>query len=646
MNEYNKTLGINGVKLKNFKAFAEVDLELANLNYILGENSVGKSSLSQALVLLAQNLRDTKGTTFRLNGSVMRLGSLQQIARSQSREEVAIEVKVHYLPVDGWSESGWPEFQSSTIRVELDSDLITKNQSIKGNSSTVDIARFDYSDTRYALDISNAKVIGEKLESPAVARRSFVRLISPTGPTSRGLILLPANGDLPSIVAVGVFDDQAIASNIFQREPDDPRDISNLEFVDGGTIEVLEEQYRSITSAARPSEEDQVHLTVSFADLLVIAAADLHPGSEDIVWDQIDIRKLIKNVSLGNHFSLPQKLRASNLIDELPISTDLWEFLQESNKNNWDRFVLSLRSEDGNFLENLGWLALYFAEIGQAPDNFWDSDLELGEKLVQLNTRVSRSSRFFYDNLHYLGPLRGDGYSRQANDSIPDSLAPVGVHGELMVQAIVDRQRGDSGQFQKLIDWVSIQKNQHEKYPLPDGQATGGFLLALNAWIGKLGLGTQLTFRDLGVHGFEVLLDGKNLYHLGTGVSQILPVLVVCLVAKPGSLTILEQPELHLHPAAQQGLADFFLTIAQSGRRLLVETHSEYIINRTRRSVVMGTAESSDVKLIFAESGEFGSTIREASLTGSGGFSYWPKGFFAQTEDDLMDIIRAINEDN
>ncbi|WP_162528596.1 AAA family ATPase [Mycolicibacterium sp. CBMA 361] len=73
-----------------------------------------------------------------------------------------------------------------------------------------------------------------------------------------------------------------------------------------------------------------------------------------------------------------------------------------------------------------------------------------------------------------------------------------------------------------------------------------------------------------------------DLTSVGTGVSQVLPVLVMCLQAPPGSLLLIEQPELHLNPAVQQKLADFLLAIAASGRQLLVETHSDYLITRLR----------------------------------------------------------------
>jgi hypothetical protein len=270
--------------------------------------------------------------------------------------------------------------------------------------------------------------------------------------------------------------------------------------------------------------------------------------------------------------------------------------------------------------------------------------------IERIQVRLGNSSKFISKNIHYVGPLRGDGYTVQSMDKELDSFLPVGLVGEQLVQALVED--ADSPESQnplpnnlellraaqgKLTDWAPVYR-----YPKANGFSHNSLKNSLESWINFFELGTKLEISDLGVLGHQVFIDGKNLYHLGSGVSQILPVLTACLLAEPGSLTIIEQPELHLHPAAQQKLADFFRIMSQSGRNLLIETHSEYMVNRTRRDVALEKADAKDIQLFFAERGEAGTTIREANLTGSGGFEYWPKGFFSQTEEDLLDILRNL----
>ena len=140
----------------------------------------------------------------------------------------------------------------------------------------------------------------------------------------------------------------------------------------------------------------------------------------------------------------------------------------------------------------------------------------------------------------------------------------------------------------------------------------------------------------------EVPLDA-----VGVGVSQLLPVLVLCLLSEPGSMILLEQPELHLHPALQQRLADFLIAVARSGRQLIVETHSEYIVSRLRRRIAEDTSDEDDLlamsKIVFAERDrQTGlTTYREVEFSPYGAIEEWPKGFFDQASEEEREIIRS-----
>jgi predicted ATPase len=107
---------------------------------------------------------------------------------------------------------------------------------------------------------------------------------------------------------------------------------------------------------------------------------------------------------------------------------------------------------------------------------------------------------------------------------------------------------------------------------------------------------------------------------------------------------MLEQPELHLHPALQQRLGDFLLACANSGRQLIVETHSEYIVSRLRRRIAAAPEDSlvSTVEILFAEKDEQGDThFRPVRANEYGGIEEWPKGFFDQTASEAQEILRA-----
>ena len=131
-----------------------------------------------------------------------------------------------------------------------------------------------------------------------------------------------------------------------------------------------------------------------------------------------------------------------------------------------------------------------------------------------------------------------------------------------------------------------------------------------------------------------------NLRNVGIGVSQVLPILVLCLSVPPGSTVLLEQPELHLHPAVQSRLGDFFAACALSGRQLVVETHSEHLINRVRLLVARRHLDpASDVAINFVERDALGAEVTRIGLDQSGQLDRWPRGFFDETQKALKDLM-------
>ena len=123
--------------------------------------------------------------------------------------------------------------------------------------------------------------------------------------------------------------------------------------------------------------------------------------------------------------------------------------------------------------------------------------------------------------------------------------------------------------------------------------------------------------------------DLVSIADVGFGVSQVLPVLVALLVAEPGQLVYLEQPELHLHPRAQYALAKILADTAKRGVKLVVETHSALLLLNVQTLVTQRDLDPDLVKLHwFSRSGEDGMTsIQSADLDENGAFGDWPEDF-------------------
>ena len=129
---------------------------------------------------------------------------------------------------------------------------------------------------------------------------------------------------------------------------------------------------------------------------------------------------------------------------------------------------------------------------------------------------------------------------------------------------------------------------------------------------------------------------------VGFGVSQILPVLVLCFYAPKGSTIILEQPEIHLHPAVQAGLADVLIdAYKRRGVQIIVESHSEHLLTRLQRRIAEEQLTNDDVGLFFCEDRGSCSSITELQVDPYGNISNWPNDFFGDEFGEVAAMTLA-----
>lgn len=247
------------------------------------------------------------------------------------------------------------------------------------------------------------------------------------------------------------------------------------------------------------------------------------------------------------------------------------------------------------------------------------------------------SARYLATQVRYVGPLRQAPHQPFGTAPDPDA-GDVGVAGQY-VAAVLQANRSLRRRFPLPMDGQS--RKHHKRVTLEE---------AVNRWLKFLGLATSLIVREDTplVLGVDVVPPGLeqpvSLGSVGVGVSQVLPIIVQCLVAGPGALVVLEQPELHLHPAAQQRLADFLLACTNGGQNILVESHSEYLVLRLRRRIAEDYSDNlrSQVGILFAERDATGATTyKDVELTPTGGVVEWPQGFFDQGPDEAHQLLIA-----
>lgn len=235
-----------------------------------------------------------------------------------------------------------------------------------------------------------------------------------------------------------------------------------------------------------------------------------------------------------------------------------------------------------------------------------------------------------FSGVFYLGPLRE--YPKRQYTWAGAQPADVGYRGERAVEAILaSRQRGE-----KISRGRGHKKLTVEQY--------------VAQWLKDLGL----------IHDFTVssVTKGSNLYQVkvrrtpgaaevlitdvGFGVSQLLPVLVLCYYAPEGSTIVLEQPEIHLHPSVQAGLADVFIdAIRTRNIQIVLESHSEYLVKRLQRRIAEDELTNDNVALYFCSMAGDESKIEPLDIDQDGNIRNWPADFFGDEMGDVAARTRA-----
>jgi predicted ATPase len=135
---------------------------------------------------------------------------------------------------------------------------------------------------------------------------------------------------------------------------------------------------------------------------------------------------------------------------------------------------------------------------------------------------------------------------------------------------------------------------------------------------------------------------------VGFGVSQVLPVLVLLASAERGDTVLLEQPEIHLHPSVQSGLADVIIETALArGVQVIVESHSEHLLSRLQRRLAERELrhglelDPQDVAVYFCASVAGESRIEELELDLFGNIANWPPGFFGDPAAEVLAMLEA-----
>jgi len=291
-----------------------------------------------------------------------------------------------------------------------------------------------------------------------------------------------------------------------------------------------------------------------------------------------------------------------------------------------------LESEGYKFIRNTGrvWNSNNTVRFYGFPD-----ELNTYYQNSQFVQTLNFQQESFFRNIYYLGPMRMRPervYSWSGNE--PDG---VGDAGEQTISAMLAAKERS----------LNLKKKQRNK----------SFGEVIASSLKKLGLIDEFVVEPLSRDNnreFEVKVktrnspDWVNLPDVGFGISQVLPVLVACFYAPPGSILLIEEPEIHLHPLAQSRLADVFIDVLnarEDGKlrsvQLIIETHSEHLLRRLQRRIAEEELSNTQAVAYFVDTNCSPFRLKQLDVDMFGNILNWPKDFFGNETEDIMAQTQA-----
>jgi predicted ATPase len=599
--------------IENFKSFCgRTQIELAPISVFAGANSSGKSTIIQSILLLKQTLQYAPANRpLALNGPLLKLGTFNDVKNASSDEAyVGIEWE---LDVEDWRYRHRPQPYLGA----WGPSFYFGEQTVKSI-----IGKFQW-------DVSPA-------EAPGLA-----------GPSEIGgnpeLLQLQPRLALSTIDATLAKENHAI---------------SHLSIARSYTVRVLNYSFKADID---PESEDELLKPKPDGRIIGASSQNFFPGELVIEYDAAkEWARRVTSVLLGAEQLYTWSARDVSAVTVAPeVVRHIEQWLMQGQEAGQQPLSLFPEPREqpvpiADLVERVRRALISASSTPSRPLNLAElrRDLEgmllKGEKpknAVDLATpraiseAVRYATQYFLASVRYLGPLRDEPKPVYPLEALANPTE-VGYKGE-HTAAVLDLHR------ELRIQYIPSAFIDRSNFPAT--QSTATLHDAVVDWLSYVGVASEVSTSESGKFGHQLTVQtqGLNRFHdltnVGVGVSQVLPIIVMALLAEKPSFLIFEQPELHLHPMVQARLADFFLSVALSGKQCLIETHSEYLIERFRRRVAeaQGDALTRLLKIYFTERENGQTTCRPVEVTKYGAIPDWPKDFFDQSQSETEHILQA-----
>ncbi len=616
--------------LQYFKSVCnKTTLQIAPLTIFAGANSSGKSTIIQSLLLTTQTLQNpVPSHSVILNGYILRIGAFNDIVYNQESENILIGFELKPTVDEHKSSMAISRcFHALHINEVLSSTSCSFVFSSRASKDKKEITQLYPSleecqiGVKYKLEnISNEEVIEIRRSKKTVQQRIKDNQISEQSLSKPEVASLEYEIVKPDALKYYAF-------------PENAKPLGALlnHFLPGKisfALDALEEQSRQIIDLLLGREEayfqrtrDILLLQNIFNEnlkviILSIFTDAINENYADEIFKQKKAELLDVISELNTNFMLDKLMK---FIYDLPI--DIRQAIKQKilEKEKSDKLVQAIKAG-----RNAEYQLAYFP----LPE--------------MLELAVDYTQEFFTRFVKYLAPQRDEPKPVYSLGCMTDSK-DVGFKGE-HTAAVLEVHRNTKVEY---IPSEQLKSGAISLSPISE------FLpKAVLDWLEYMGIASDIKTVDKGKLGYELkVVTGKDgalhdLTNVGVGVSQVLPILVQSLLAEKGSTLIFEQPELHLHPRVQTRLADFFISMIMLKKQCIIETHSEYLINRLRYLAAASEGEniSQNVLMYFVDKQNGESVYRPIKLNKFGVLEDWPKGFFDENEENARAVLKAAIE--
>jgi predicted ATPase len=617
--------------LSNFKSVRNTaELGFAPITLFVGQNSAGKSTVLQSILLTAQTIQsNSRAKAVVLNGRITRLGSFADVhSNAATGSEVRIGFTLARSPFEQKATASqrrpsYPSYYAQDREEKMRE--VEVSYSFSGGSGS-ELAKEYQLQPR--LEGAILRFAGSDVQQDA--RFEFQRHEEPAEAVLQRLGVDPENYKLSDTSALEYQVMKSAGTNQpnYRRayrlpKQSNPAGVLLRHFLPAGACVAYDAVAEEVETAFEIISDTYSSYRYGTIDQEWLRSTSKNDTFRQLILDAFRAAQE-KNTEFG-------KSRAQPAIDALST-----EFSVERLAKAQSSLTASARKA----------LAINLAEKEEEIKSLLRGGRAARREVAaiplqeQLRFAADYVTSFFTDEIRYLGPLRDEPKAIYPMTGYNDPK-DVGFRGEYTA-AVLENHKHEKVRYLPSDRFPFSIRSKNELLQTTLGEA-------VTDWLRHLGIANEVATEDKGKLGHELTISTggsqqlHDLTHVGVGVSQALPIVVSSLLAPSGATLIFEQPELHLNPRVQTRLADFIVSLMLSGKQCVIETHSEYLISRLRYLAAMSedVAIAQNIMIYFVEKPGGESIYRQVIISDTGSIRNWPSGFFDETEKNSEAIIRA-----